>query len=260
MKRCRVIWLFPLVLAVSASLWKVEAFWLPDSSPPRSLSSSSRRHSITLRGRDTTAVALSAVFGGFDLGSIFGQATDSNDRERQRLKSELLELCRRRRAGETKNNNTSVPPRRAAVQAVLDRLVPLSPVTETAASPLLQKEWLLEWTTEKEINLFVDLGWAAPRTITQTIDERGNLSNRIPLVGGGSFGVRGRCRADATSGGGVRTGFVFEGATLDLPRWGTYALPPVGRGWFDTVYLDDDLRVDVNSRDDILVCTPKETS
>jgi hypothetical protein len=54
---------------------------------------------------------------------------------------------------------------------------------------------------------------------------------------------------------GIRTDFEFESATLDLGKWGSYALPPVGKGWFDTIYLDENLRVDINSRDDILICT-----
>jgi len=55
---------------------------------------------------------------------------------------------------------------------------------------------------------------------------------------------------------GIRTNFKFTAASLDLGRWGKYNLPPVGEGWFDTVYLDEELRIDTNSRNDILICTP----
>lgn len=57
----------------------------------------------------------------------------------------------------------------------------------------------------------------------------------------------------------LRTNFVFSSATLDLGRWGSFSVPPIGKGWFETLYLDDTLRVDTNSRDDILICTPKQT-
>lgn len=50
----------------------------------------------------------------------------------------------------------------------------------------------------------------------------------------------------------------FESATLDLGKWGSFNLPPVGKGWFDTVFLDDNFRIDTNSRDDILICTAEE--
>lgn len=53
-----------------------------------------------------------------------------------------------------------------------------------------------------------------------------------------------------------RTNFKFTSAKLDLDKWGKFDFPPVGEGWFDTVYLDEDLRIDTNSRDDILICTP----
>lgn len=52
-----------------------------------------------------------------------------------------------------------------------------------------------------------------------------------------------------------RTNFKFQSATLDL-GWFKFNIPPIGEGWFDTVYLDEDLRVDINSRDDILIVVP----
>jgi len=105
------------------------------------------------------------------------------------------------------------------------------------------------WTTEKEINFFLNVGLS--NDVTQTI-AGDTLQNNIAFANGGCFGVEGRLEVDPEKG--QRTIFAFESATLDLGRWGKYRLPPVGSGWFDTVYLDDDLRVDVNSRDDILVC------
>jgi hypothetical protein len=116
------------------------------------------------------------------------------------------------------------------------------------------------WTTEKEINLFID--WNLSKQITQTIDD-GVLLNNIPFQKGGSFGVKGKLSIpdgddndddDTSASKGIRTEFEFETATLDLAKWGTYSFPPVGKGWFDTVYLDDTFRIDVNSRDDILIC------
>lgn len=110
-----------------------------------------------------------------------------------------------------------------------------------------------EWTTEKEINVFDD--WGISSTISQTIDGS-VLQNLIPFKRGGSFGVTGSLTIPDPDG--IRTEFEFESATLDLAKWGKYTLPPVGKGWFDTVYLDDNFRVDTNSRDDILICTAEE--
>jgi hypothetical protein len=82
------------------------------------------------------------------------------------------------------------------------------------------------------------------------------LQNLIPFLRGGSFGVTGKL--SIPDQGGIRTDFKFESATLDLGKWGSFTIPPVGEGWFDTVFLDDDFRVDTNSRDDILICTAEQ--
>lgn len=97
--------------------------------------------------------------------------------------------------------------------------------------------------------------WGISGTISQTIDGS-LLENLIPFRRGGSFEVKGRLSIPRPDD--IRTEFEFESATLDLGKWGSYTLPPIGKGWFDTVYLDDNLRVDVNSRNDILICTPVE--
>mmetsp|Transcript_8515 Transcript_8515/g.12130 ORF Transcript_8515/g.12130 Transcript_8515/m.12130 type:complete len:89 (+) Transcript_8515:420-686(+) len=85
----------------------------------------------------------------------------------------------------------------------------------------------------------------------------------IEFKRGGGLGVKGTLSIpDDVSIGkndeikSVRTNFKFDSATLDLGQWGSYTVPPVGEGWFDTIYLDEDLRIDFNSRDDILICTP----
>lgn len=108
------------------------------------------------------------------------------------------------------------------------------------------------WTTEKEINVFLNNGWASE--ITQTIQGT-TLQNNIPFVRNrGFFAVGGSLATPDPRG--IRTEFIFETATLQLGPVGPLTLPPVGQGWFDTVYLDDNLRIDSNSRSDILICEP----
>lgn len=90
--------------------------------------------------------------------------------------------------------------------------------------------------------------------ITQTLTDGEILENYIPFVniggGNGGFGVRGRISVGDEAIGEeddagsrirsmVRTKFKFDNAELNLGRWGTYNFPPVGEGWFDTIYLDD---------------------
>lgn len=94
--------------------------------------------------------------------------------------------------------------------------------------------------------------WGISSQIEQTLSSSGVLENMIPFVKGGGFGVTGSIQpADDNE---LRTEFKFQKAQLDIGKWGTYNFPPVGEGWFDTVYLDEELRIDLNSRNDILIC------
>jgi hypothetical protein len=166
------------------------------------------------------------------------------NQNRARLKERLLVECRRRPESSS---------RATTIQEIVNELAPLSPITATASSPLLQKKWNLEWTTEKEINFFINQGISSTGSIYQVIQGNNTLINQIPFVRGGGLGVTGELSvADANS---RRTDFCFTEACLDLGRWGKFNIPPIGKGWFDTVYLDENLRVDVNSRDDMLICT-----
>jgi hypothetical protein len=153
-------------------------------------------------------------------------------------KEKFLELCREPNV------------RRLKIEYAMQFLE--SPIQATAASPLLQKTWRLEWTSEKEINFFLKRGICPPNSIYQVIDGT-VLENCIPFKNGGSFGVTGELSIPDVTG--KRTDFVFTEATLDLGRWGVYRIPPKGKGWFETIYLDDTLRIDINSRNDILICT-----
>lgn len=78
------------------------------------------------------------------------------------------------------------------------------------------------------------------------------MSNAIEFTQGGGLFVTGTLSADPNQ---LRNNFKFNTAQLDLKNLGNYNFPPIGQGWFDTIYLDDDLRCDVNSRKDILICT-----
>jgi hypothetical protein len=185
------------------------------------------------------------VFGQFnvrdiDLFKSFFPKDDGLTKKREELKADLLQECQG-------NDN------RQRIEEIIAEMKEVSPTPESATSPLLQGKWVVEWTTEKEINLFID--WNISGDISQTVDGS-VLESLIPFQKGGFLGVKGELSTD----GGVRTDFEFTEATLDLGKWGSFKIPPVGKGWFDTVYLDNELRVDTNSRDDILICRPMNDS
>ena len=80
---------------------------------------------------------------------------------------------------------------------------------------------------------------------------QGRLQNCITFPPEGSFVVD--STLDFEGGPGCRCTFKFTGAALQLPGGRRLRLPPVGSGWFDSVYADDRLRVAVDSRGDTLV-------
>ena len=226
------------VIGIKFVLWLVIVpFWVRAWMPP----SSSFQKAWALQEQKSSVTSLSA-FQGFDLGAIFSNKPklDKNAEERERLKTDLLNTCRQPKV------------KRTVVEEKIAALAPFSPTKNSAASSLLQKEWVLLWTTEKEINFFLDFGIASE--VSQTINGS-ELGNLIPFKRGGCLSVSGTLSVPDVTG--IRTEFKFDTATLDLAKWGTYEFPPVGEGWFDTLYLDDTLRVDTNSRDDILICTPR---
>ncbi|GKZ00954.1 hypothetical protein MPSEU_001046900 [Mayamaea pseudoterrestris] len=160
--------------------------------------------------------------------------------ERTVLKQELIDLCRREKVS------------RSDVEAAIQKLAVVSPTKDPASNDLIQKEWKLLWTTEKEINVFYD--WNVAADVTQTILDS-SLVNAIEFKNGGSLIVRGSRSASEFNP--LRSDFAFTAATLDfgvkfLP---VLQLPPLGKGWFDAIYLDDELRVDTNSRNDIVILT-----
>jgi len=172
------------------------------------------------------------------------QSVDKNDK----LKDELISLCN--------NAEISESDKRGKIEDLIQQLKEVNPIKESARSPLLRKNWLLVWTTEKEINFFINKNISGQ--ITQSI-ENNNLQNNIPFKKGGSFSVNGELSVPndddvIEKSKGMRTEFEFKSATLDIGKWGVYSFPPIGKGWFDTLYLDNNFRIDLNSRDDILIC------
>ena len=84
----------------------------------------------------------------------------------------------------------------------------------------------------------------------QVIDvDQGSLQNVITFPPEGHFIVD----SGLAVAGPQRCTFRFRAATLRLPGGTSLGLPPFGQGWFDTVYVDEDVRVARDSRGDTLV-------
>jgi len=194
------------------------------------------------------------------LSSLFAPTNSNNNnsqvqKQQQQLKQQLYQTCQ-------SSYGKCTPTIRSKIEQLVSQLQPLNPTPSPSTSTLLQRKWIVLWTSEKEINFFLEKGISTQ--IEQTLSDGAVLENWIPFVRGGGFGVTGSINPaaviDNNDDGGndtnssLRTEFKFQSAKLDLGKWGTYNFPPVGEGWFDTVYLDEELRIDLNSRNDILIC------
>ena len=192
------------------------------------------------------------------IAAILRKSKDGNDdktlqKNRRERKDLLLSLVQKA----PNDPSSKVLPWSDEIDQAIDSLAELSPITSIdELVKQLDRKWYLVWTTEKEINLFLEKGWS--NDITQQIsNSNSSIVNTIPFINdNGYFGVTGRIFRTSDDPM-IRTQFVFETATLQLNRFSwlpTLTFPPVGKGWFDTVYLDSNFRVDRNSRNDILIC------
>ncbi|KAM7472072.1 hypothetical protein LguiA_010255 [Lonicera macranthoides] len=116
----------------------------------------------------------------------------------------------------------------------------------------LSGTWRLLWTTEKE-QLFIvqNANWFGTRAgdVLQVIDvEKGVLNNVITFPPDGVFFVRSNIEIASPQ----RVNFRFTSAVLRGKDW-ELPLPPFGQGWFETVYLDAEIRVVKDIRGDYLI-------
>jgi len=179
-----------------------------------------------------------SVLGGFGLGRT------------KPLKRELLGLAAASRGGLV----TLGAEEQARFDEIVAELRELSPAERPASDPRLTGDWECQWTSEKEINFAVEKGlFGEPwRRTVQSIDvAAGTLENRIEF----EDGLLRVCSTFAPDGdNGRRFNFAFESCDV---RWRSVSLPlpPVGKGWGELVYLDDDFRIQRDVRGDLLVAT-----
>lgn len=111
---------------------------------------------------------------------------------------------------------------------------------------LLPDDWKLKWTTEKEINFFYTWPFAKPERISQKVDVSSmTIQNLIVFEGGGQLAVSGILERIE----GSRCYFKFE--TAKIKAFGReFSIPPVGAGWFETMYVNDRWRLSRDNRGD----------
>ncbi|XP_072958543.1 probable plastid-lipid-associated protein 11, chloroplastic [Typha angustifolia] len=165
-----------------------------------------------------------------------------------RAKSDLLRLV----SDQDRGLRTQVDPaKRAEIIDAIDALATIGSGSITTDG-LLSATWRMLWTTEKE-QLFIiknaNLFGTEAGDVLQVIDvERGTLNNVITFPPSGVFFVRSSIEVAPPQ----RVNFRFTSAVLRGSSW-EIPLPPFGQGWFESVYLDEDIRVAKDIRGDYLV-------
>ncbi|XP_068330725.1 probable plastid-lipid-associated protein 11, chloroplastic [Pyrus communis] len=166
----------------------------------------------------------------------------------QLFKQRLLNLIGDQDRGLMTQNN---PTKLASIVKAIDDLADLGRDSVTTGGSL-SATWRLLWTTEKE-QLFIiqnaSLFGTQTGDVLQVIDVGQRvLNNVITFPPDGVFFVR----SDIAVASNQRVNFKFTSAVLRGKSW-EIPLPPFGQGWFDTVYLDDEIRVVKDIRGDYLV-------
>jgi hypothetical protein len=83
--------------------------------------------------------------------------------------------------------------------------------------------------------------------VIDTASER--LQNVITFPPDGSFVVD----SSLVVTGPQRCEFKFRAASLNRPHDESWKVPPFGKGWFDTVYVDNKIRIARDIRGDTLI-------
>ncbi|XP_050236189.1 probable plastid-lipid-associated protein 11, chloroplastic [Mercurialis annua] len=143
------------------------------------------------------------------------------------------------------------PEKRALIIQAIDELAELGKGSVTTDNSL-SSTWRLLWTTEKEQLFIVEkapLFGTLAGDVLQVIDvEKNSLNNVITFPPDGVFFVRSNIEIASNQ----RVNFRFTSAVLRGKTW-EIPLPPFGQGWFESVFLDDDIRVAKDIRGDYLV-------
>ncbi|XP_059651605.1 probable plastid-lipid-associated protein 11, chloroplastic [Cornus florida] len=160
----------------------------------------------------------------------------------------LLDLISDQDRGLKTQNN---PRMLSEIVEAIDAMAVVGSDSVTTGSSL-SGTWRLLWTTEKE-QLFIiknaSLFGTQAGDVLQVIDvEERRLNNVITFPPHGVFFVRSSIEIASSQ----RVNFRFTSAVLRGENW-EIPLPPFGQGWFESVYIDNDIRVAKDIRGDYLV-------
>lgn len=142
--------------------------------------------------------------------------------------------------------------RRREIESIIDRLLLEEEEKNTKKNNKddfsLSARWKLLWTSERE-TLFL-LETFQNSLAYQTIDEKAKtLRNAVEFSGGNAFVVESEIEILDER----KVNFTFLSAGLKFSNGFTLPVPPVGKGWFENIYVGERYRVARDSRGDTLI-------
>ncbi|CAM6034841.1 unnamed protein product [Sphagnum compactum] len=179
---------------------------------------------------------------------IRGSSASGNVESHEVVTDDLLRLIQ----GEERGLRTQKDAvKRAQIIKAIDALGEVGRESTTTDSSLTST-WRMLWTTEKE-QLFIiknaHLFGTEAGDIFQVIDvSKGMLNNIITFPPTGAFVVNSTLEVVSKQ----RVNFRFISAALKVGRR-RFPIPPYGQGWFESVYMDEKIRVAKDIRGDYLV-------
>ena len=167
---------------------------------------------------------------------------------------QLLKLIETSEKGLLKDNNDEI------IKIINSTEIKNSQFIDNDGSLLnkINGDWELLWTTEKETLFFIQNGLFgnAVSGIVQSINVKDEaLNNLIKFKNGSEFSVKGKINVDLKER--RRVNFKFTSASLLVPPFPKLSIPPIGKGWFDNVYVNDLYRLSKDIRGDYLVSKKK---
>ena len=144
--------------------------------------------------------------------------------------------------------------KREQIESIIDKLSEASKNSKTnnnnnnTEDSKLSARWKLLWTSEKETLFLLETFKGSTAYQTINVKEK-TLGNTVEFSGGNTFLVESEIKIENET----KVEFTFTSAGLKFSNGFMLPVPPVGKGWFDNVYVGDRYRVARDSRGDTLI-------
>ena len=141
--------------------------------------------------------------------------------------------------------------KREQIESIIDTLSEASKNSTTnnnTEDSKLSARWKLLWTSERETLFLLEKFKGSTAYQTINVKEK-TLGNAVEFSGGNTFLVESEIKIENET----KVEFKFTSAGLKFSNGFMLPVPPVGKGWFDNVYVGDRYRVARDSRGDTLI-------